>query len=117
MRLQAFDIDDALCRGLATSADGFSYADIAGACDGALRSMILDGRFRLSPKDLSHALEARAEGATRELISILPETVFGVRFETDGVTLPCDCGRRREQLGECGVGDGRWGPGSFSQRR
>lgn len=57
LRMGAFDFPESNVRELAQSANGLSYADVARACDDAIRSMALDGREVVSPEDMTSALE------------------------------------------------------------
>ena len=52
LRMKAFDIGDPLLHRVATEHAGISYADVASACDDAIRTMALDGREDLAPEDL-----------------------------------------------------------------
>ena len=63
LRVGSFDLRDEHLRGLAESAEGLSYADVARACDDAIRTMALDGRDRLVEADLAGAVaDARGRG-------------------------------------------------------
>jgi SpoVK/Ycf46/Vps4 family AAA+-type ATPase len=60
MRLKAFKTSAKLFQQLAVKAEGLSFADIARACDYAIRSMILAGRKELTQGDLMDAFEDAA---------------------------------------------------------
>lgn len=56
LRIGAFDLADCRLETLAMRAEGLSYADLARACDDAIRSMALDGREELTENDLADAI-------------------------------------------------------------
>lgn len=58
LRLASHGLDDVLVRSLAREADGLAFADVARACDDALRSMILGGASELRESDLVTAFQA-----------------------------------------------------------
>lgn len=60
LRLRAFKTTPKLLAHLAGKAQGLSFADVARACDDAIRSMILDGRRELNRADLVEAFETAA---------------------------------------------------------
>jgi SpoVK/Ycf46/Vps4 family AAA+-type ATPase len=65
LRLGGFDIGKNRTEMLASRAVGLSYADVARACDDAIRTMALDGREQLVEADLADAVEdARRRGPT-----------------------------------------------------
>ncbi|HKO52721.1 MAG TPA: ATP-binding protein [Polyangiaceae bacterium] len=47
--------------GVASDAEGLSYADIVRACDDAAKDMVLEGRKSLAEADISHALRERKQ--------------------------------------------------------
>jgi SpoVK/Ycf46/Vps4 family AAA+-type ATPase len=57
LRLRGFDLAADHLRELATAATGLSYADVARACDDAIRSMALDGHDQITVDDVAKALE------------------------------------------------------------
>jgi len=57
LRLRAFDLPVDGLREIATAAAGLSYADVARACDDAIRSMALDGHEQVTVEDVAKALE------------------------------------------------------------
>lgn len=60
LRIGAFDLRRERLGALAALAEGLSYADVARACDDAIRTMALDGREQLAEADLADAItEAR----------------------------------------------------------
>lgn len=68
LRLAAHGLDDALVDVLAARAEGLSFADVARACDDALRSMVLAGERIARQDDLMSAFDAarkRADGQRR----------------------------------------------------
>ncbi len=63
LRIGSFDLRDEHLQTLAESAQGLSYADVARACDDAIRTMALDGREQLVEADLAGAVaDARGRG-------------------------------------------------------
>jgi hypothetical protein len=66
LRLGSFAIGDDRLRTLATSAEGLSYADVARACDDAIRTMALDGRDELYEGDVAIAIEHARSRNVRE---------------------------------------------------
>ncbi len=50
-------LDEQACERLAHAAEGWSYADVARACDDAVRTMALDDREEVSERDVRRALE------------------------------------------------------------
>jgi AAA+ superfamily predicted ATPase len=65
LRLGAFAIGKQHLESLAVHAVGLSYADVARACDDAIRTMALDGREDLVEADLAEAIDdARRCGPT-----------------------------------------------------
>lgn len=56
LRLGAFELPPATIVELSERATGLSYADVAHACDDAIRSMALDGRDRVTTGDVEEAL-------------------------------------------------------------
>lgn len=63
LRIGTFELDEAKLRVFAESAEGLSYADVARACDDAVRTMAIDGRERLLEADVAGAIaEARKRG-------------------------------------------------------
>ncbi len=57
LRLSTVGLDDATALKLAPHAEGWSFADVARACDDAVRTMALDNREDVSERDVVHALE------------------------------------------------------------
>lgn len=57
LRLGGFQVEKSFVEALAASATGLSYADVARACDDAIRTMALDGRERLGEADLKDAID------------------------------------------------------------
>jgi SpoVK/Ycf46/Vps4 family AAA+-type ATPase len=57
LRLSSVGLGDQACEHLARAADGRSYADVARACDDAVRTMALDEREAISERDVTRALE------------------------------------------------------------
>jgi SpoVK/Ycf46/Vps4 family AAA+-type ATPase len=57
LRLGAVGLSDQLAEHLAGSAEGYSFADVARACDDAVRTMALDDREEISERDVVTALE------------------------------------------------------------
>jgi SpoVK/Ycf46/Vps4 family AAA+-type ATPase len=55
LRLKAFDMPESLVKRLAREHKGLSFADIARACDDAIRTMALDGREEIAAADLESA--------------------------------------------------------------
>jgi SpoVK/Ycf46/Vps4 family AAA+-type ATPase len=66
LRLPAHALSDDLVRCLATRAEGLSFADVARACDDAIRSMVLDGESKLRDADLHVAFDAAARRADEQ---------------------------------------------------
>ena len=58
LRLRAFGLDETILDSLSGECDGLSFAEIAIACDDAIRSMALDGRKAPSEGDLGTAVRA-----------------------------------------------------------
>ena len=56
LRLDNFGLSKEQAEKLATKAEGWSYADVARACDDALRTMALDDRGQIAENDILHAL-------------------------------------------------------------
>lgn len=56
LRLSAFDLRGERLAALAALAVHLSYADVARACDDAIRTMALDGREQLAESDLAEAI-------------------------------------------------------------
>jgi SpoVK/Ycf46/Vps4 family AAA+-type ATPase len=67
LRLTAFDLEDQIVAKGAELAEGSSFADIAGACDDAVRTMALDGRDRLTETDVLGALADIRCGRSRDV--------------------------------------------------
>ena len=66
LRLRAFELPADTITQLAAKAAGLSYADVAHACDDAIRSMALDGRDRVTARDVEEALgDVRGRGEHR----------------------------------------------------
>ncbi len=57
LRLRPFDLADTIVASLSGRAKGMSYADVARACDDAIRTMALDGREHVTVNDVEGALE------------------------------------------------------------
>lgn len=57
LRLSSVGLDDRACEHLSLAAQGWSYADVARACDDAVRTMALDDREEVSERDVTRALE------------------------------------------------------------
>ena len=57
LRLRAFELPVGGLREIAAAAAGLSYADVARACDDAIRSMALDGHEQITMEDVANALE------------------------------------------------------------
>ncbi len=57
LRLSAVGLDEESAERLAHVAEGWSFADVARACDDAVRTMALDDRDRVSEHDVVSALE------------------------------------------------------------
>jgi SpoVK/Ycf46/Vps4 family AAA+-type ATPase len=66
LRLAAMELDDATIERVADSAGGLSFADVARACDEAIRNMVLDDRGSLIERDLIQAF-ARTAGTAEGL--------------------------------------------------
>lgn len=65
LRLGPFEIGSEPLESLASRAVGLSYADVARACDDAVRTMALDGREHLAEADLVDAIDdAQRRGPT-----------------------------------------------------
>ncbi len=64
LRLNALGLTDQQAEELAGRAEGWSFADVARACDDAVRTMALDDRHEISESDVAQAL---AELKRREL--------------------------------------------------
>jgi AAA+ superfamily predicted ATPase len=65
LRLGAFDLAQSSLETIASLAVGLSYADVARACDDAIRTMALEGRDHLLDADLAEAIDdARRRGPT-----------------------------------------------------
>jgi SpoVK/Ycf46/Vps4 family AAA+-type ATPase len=65
LRIGGFHLQKGHLAALAASVVGLSYADVARACDNAIRSMALDGRDHLVENDLAEAInDARHRGPT-----------------------------------------------------
>jgi SpoVK/Ycf46/Vps4 family AAA+-type ATPase len=62
LRLKAFKVQPKILQALAAKAEGLSFADVARACDDAIRSMILAGRKEVTRGDLE---ESFAEAVQR----------------------------------------------------
>jgi SpoVK/Ycf46/Vps4 family AAA+-type ATPase len=56
LRLEPFELPAVTLGELSEKASGLSYADVARACDDAIRSMALDRRERVTPADVEGAL-------------------------------------------------------------
>jgi SpoVK/Ycf46/Vps4 family AAA+-type ATPase len=57
LRLTAIGLSEEAADRLASNAEGWSFADVARACDDAVRSMALDDREEVSERDILVALE------------------------------------------------------------
>ena len=57
LRLSAVGLSNDAAEQLAGNAEGWSFADVARACDDAVRTMALDDRDEVSERDLVSALE------------------------------------------------------------
>lgn len=57
LRLTSVGLQDDQSTNLAADVDGLSYADVARACDDAVRTMALDDREEVTVSDVQHALE------------------------------------------------------------
>jgi SpoVK/Ycf46/Vps4 family AAA+-type ATPase len=57
LRLSSVGLSDAQANELSARADGWSFADVARACDDAVRTMALDDRKEISERDIAHALQ------------------------------------------------------------
>jgi SpoVK/Ycf46/Vps4 family AAA+-type ATPase len=57
LRLGSFNLADSIIRKAAELSKGLSFADIARACEFAVKSMALDRRRHLSPDDVFNAFE------------------------------------------------------------
>lgn len=57
LRLSTVGLSSEAASRLATNAEGWSFADVARACDDAVRTMALDDREKLSERDVAQALE------------------------------------------------------------
>jgi SpoVK/Ycf46/Vps4 family AAA+-type ATPase len=57
LRLSTVGLTEEAARRLAADAEGWSFADVARACDDAVRTMALDDRDEISERDVVHALE------------------------------------------------------------
>jgi SpoVK/Ycf46/Vps4 family AAA+-type ATPase len=57
LRLGAVGLAEERAQALAARADGWSFADVARACDDAIRTMALEGRERVAEPDIVAALE------------------------------------------------------------
>ena len=56
LRLARFALDDATVASFAKRADGLSFAEVAGACDDAVRNMVLEERTKLLSDDIDAAV-------------------------------------------------------------
>src|SRR5262249_41948256 len=56
LRLEPFELPVTIITELSAKANGLSYADVAHACDDAIRTMALDGRDRVMAEDVEEAL-------------------------------------------------------------
>jgi SpoVK/Ycf46/Vps4 family AAA+-type ATPase len=72
LRLAAFPLDDSVVSEAAALSVGLSFADVARACDDAIRTMVLERRQAISASDLLTAFQQlksdrhRLEWATRD---------------------------------------------------
>jgi SpoVK/Ycf46/Vps4 family AAA+-type ATPase len=66
LRLPSQDLPSDLVRVLATRAEGLSFADVARACDDAIRSMVLAGETRLLEDHLAMAFDAASRRAAEQ---------------------------------------------------
>lgn len=57
LRLSTVGLTEESAKRLATHAEGWSFADVARACDDAIRTMALDDRDRVFESDVSHAID------------------------------------------------------------
>jgi SpoVK/Ycf46/Vps4 family AAA+-type ATPase len=57
LRLSTVGLNEEAATRLAARAEGWSFADVARACDDAVRNMALDDRDEVSERDIDHALE------------------------------------------------------------
>jgi SpoVK/Ycf46/Vps4 family AAA+-type ATPase len=57
LRLGTYGLGEADAARVASTAEGWTYADMARACDDALRTMALDGRSQVDASDLIQAVE------------------------------------------------------------
>ncbi len=57
LRLGTIGLTEAQAAQLASRAEGWSFADVARACDDAVRTMALDDREEVTERDVVHALE------------------------------------------------------------
>jgi SpoVK/Ycf46/Vps4 family AAA+-type ATPase len=76
IRLASFDLPAEIVRRVARAARGLSFADVARSCDDAIRTMALDGRDRLTPKDITHAVRAVRHAEARRMTAA-PDTKRG----------------------------------------
>jgi len=58
LRLSAVGLHDGAAERFASAAQGWSFADVARACDDAVRSMALDDRSEVAELDITAALES-----------------------------------------------------------
>jgi SpoVK/Ycf46/Vps4 family AAA+-type ATPase len=65
IRLASFDLPAETIGTAARAARGLSFADVARACDDAIRTMALDGRDRVTPEDVNHAVKALRHAESR----------------------------------------------------
>lgn len=56
LRLSTLGLTEEIATRLAKHAEGWSFADVARACDDAVRTMALDGREEVSERDVVHSL-------------------------------------------------------------
>jgi SpoVK/Ycf46/Vps4 family AAA+-type ATPase len=76
IRLASFDLPTATIRSVVRAARGLSFADMARACDDAIRTMALDGRDRLTPEDITSAVKALRHAEARRMTPA-PDTKRG----------------------------------------
>lgn len=57
LRLGTIGLNERQARGLAADAEGWSFADVARACDDAVRTMALDDREEIGGDDIARALQ------------------------------------------------------------
>jgi ATP-dependent 26S proteasome regulatory subunit len=57
LRLSTVGLTEEVATRITAHAEGWNFADVARACDDAVRTMALDDREEISERDVVHALE------------------------------------------------------------